>query len=255
MEPVRGLLRDCYQNSSISAFTPVCIPKLSNQNASNMKRKNSDFIISIEIIVKGAFLGTWISSKFYVLRKPIRTCSRGELFFHLKTAVHEIHLHGHFEWSPTLYSTLSLLKTNRFFYFLAAPWHMDFSGLRFQPTLQPWQRWILNLLCRAGNWTWVPVLQRCSLPIQLHHSGNSKEKEILKNLHTVYLSVQILKYLSSTTSQIIVAKIYQVFNRTGPVLSIPHTELSLAKNSPILPNKKQRKERELGSCLEIQAIV
>lgn len=142
-----------------------------------------------------------------------------------------------------------------FFTFLAAPWHMDFSGLRFQPTLQPWQRWILNLLCRAGNWTWVPVLQRCSLPIQLHHSGNSKEKEILKNLHTVYLSVQILKYLSSTTSQIIVAKIYQVFNRTGPVLSIPHTELSLAKNSPILPNKKQRKERELGSCLEIQAIV
>lgn len=121
MEPVRGLLRDCYQNSSISAFTPVCIPKLSNQNASNMKRKNSDFIISIEIIVKGAFLGTWISSKFYVLRKPIRTCSRGELFFHLKTAVHEIHLHGHFEWSPTLYSTLSLLKTNRFFYFFGCP--------------------------------------------------------------------------------------------------------------------------------------
>ena len=142
-----------------------------------------------------------------------------------------------------------------FFSFLAAPWHMDFSGLRFQPTLQPWQRWILNLLCRARNWTWVPVLQRHSLLIPLHHSGNSKEKEILKNLHTVYLSVQILKYLSSTISQIIVAKIYQVFNRTGPVLSIPHTELSLAKNSPILPNKKQRKERELGSCLEIQAIV
>lgn len=149
MEPVRGLLRDCYQNSSISAFTPVRIPKLSNQNASNMKRKNSDFIISIEIIVKGAFLGTWISSKFYVLRKPIRTCSREELFFHLKTAVHEIHLHGHFEWSPTLYSTLSLLKTNRFFSFWLP--HGTWTS----------RVWGFNLRCNRGNagsWTYCAGL-------------------------------------------------------------------------------------------------
>lgn len=41
-----------------------------------------------------------------------------------------------------------------------------------------------------------------------------------------------------------ISKVYQVFNRTGPVLSTPPPDLfNPAKNSPILPDKRQRKEK------------
>ena len=82
------------------------------------------------------------------------------------------------------------------FYYLAAPWHMEFPGPGIRSELQL-PHWILNPLCQAGDWTCVPELQTCcqthcttagTLRTAFNVINNSeyfRRKRLLKNAYEI----------------------------------------------------------------------